>query len=98
MAIDKYERHAEICQELNKTYKVKNVAYGDSFSKNFKKRGIQSAIVRMGDKWNRIEALADGAENAVKDESLKDTLDDMANYCIMLRIELEQAETDKGAE
>lgn len=90
MLADKYKRHSEICQELNSLYLVKNTAYSDSFSKTFKKKGIQSAIVRMGDKWNRIEALSEGAKNAVSDESLIDTLNDMANYCIMLRIELEQ--------
>lgn len=43
----------------------------------------------MSDKWNRIKALATGAENKVKDESLRDTLKDMANYCLMTLIEIE---------
>jgi hypothetical protein len=87
--MDKYIKHREICDKLNETYKQKNTAYGDSFGKTFQELGIISAVTRMQDKFNRIKALATGAENAVKDEQLEDTLMDMANYCILTLIELE---------
>ena len=89
METKKYSLHKEICGLLNKTYIAKNIAYGNSFGKSFKEFGIISAVVRLEDKWNRIKSLAKGAENKVEDESIKDTLLDMANYCIMTLIELE---------
>jgi hypothetical protein len=89
IGMDKYSRHAELCKTLNETYIAKNKAYGDSFGRTFQELGIISAVTRMSDKWNRIKALSLGAENNVKDESLKDTLLDMANYCLMTVIEME---------
>jgi len=85
----KYDRHRKICEELNQTYIDKNKAYGNSFGKQFQKYGITSALVRMGDKWERFESLAQGAENNVRDESIFDTLLDIANYAIMTVMELE---------
>lgn len=92
----KYERHMEICRMLNDTYKVKNTAYGDSFGKTFQELGIISAITRMSDKFGRIKALATGAKNDVMDESLKDTLLVMANYCVMTLIEMEVKEGNES--
>lgn len=86
----KFEAHSQICKDLNKTYREKNIAYGDAFGKTFQELGIISAITRMSDKWNRVKALALGAENKVVDESLRDTLMDLANYCIMTLIEMEK--------
>lgn len=86
----KVTKHREICNQLNATYKAKNEAYGDSFGKTFNELGIISAITRMTDKLNRVTSLALGAENNVKDETMSDTLLDLANYAIMTEIELEE--------
>lgn len=85
----KLERHKEICTELSKTYRKKNEAYGDSFGKTFRELGIISAVTRMEDKMNRIASLAAGAKNEVADESIRDTLKDLANYAIMTLIEMD---------
>jgi hypothetical protein len=85
----KYTRHEALCQLLTNTYCKKNEAYGDAFGKTFQELGIISAITRMTDKFNRIKALALGADNKVADESIKDSLLDLANYCLMTYIELE---------
>jgi hypothetical protein len=90
--MDKYDRHAELCCELNDIYRAKNTAYGDAFGKTFQKYGQISALTRMSDKWNRLEALFLGAKNDVADESIKDTLKDMANYCLMTVMEIEEKE------
>lgn len=92
---DKYTRHQQLCQELNVTYKAKNTAYGDAFGKTFQELGIISAVTRMYDKFNRIKALSTGAENKVADEGMKDTLKDLANYCLMTLIEMEIQESGK---
>lgn len=85
--MDKYTLHEKICKDLNQTYINKNTVYGDSFGKTFDELGIISAVTRMYDKFNRIKALATGTENNTN-ESINDTLLDMANYCIMTYIEL----------
>ncbi len=44
-------------------------------------------LTRMSDKWSRLlSLLTSGKEAQVKNESIDDTLMDLANYCILLRI------------
>ena len=81
-----------ITDAMYEMYVAKNHDYGDSFSNLFGKFGIISATVRIGDKFNRLVSLC--ASNAlVADESIEDTLLDLANYCIMTVIELEKRKT-----
>ncbi len=89
--MDKVLKHKEICENLNNIYECKNHDYGDSFGDTYKKLGIISAITRITDKQNRLISLCTKTEEErkVKDESIKDTLLDMANYCIMTVIEME---------
>jgi len=89
---NKYTRHEYLCSVLNDVYCKKNEAYGDAFGKTFQELGIISAITRMTDKFNRIKSIALGADNKVPDESIKDTLLDLANYCLMTYIEIEMQE------
>lgn len=86
--MSKLEKHADICNELNKIYEKKNHDYGDSFGETFKKLGIISAITRITDKVNRLQSLCT-KDVMVQDESIKDTLMDLANYSIMTLIEME---------
>lgn len=71
-----------ITEEMLQTYIRKNHDYGDSFNKSLDKFGIIASVVRMNDKMERIESLMN-KEALVKDESIKDTLLDLANYAIM---------------
>lgn len=88
-SLDKINLHEKLCNKLHDTYIKKNSDYGDSFGKSFEKYGITSAMVRMEDKWNRMENLViKGAAPLVGDESLKDTILDLANYAIMTYMEL----------
>jgi hypothetical protein len=89
--VGKVSKHKKLCDQLNKTYEQKNHDYGNSFGETYKKLGIISAITRISDKYNRICSLATKSadERNVKDESIKDTLLDLANYCIMTVIEME---------
>lgn len=92
-AIEKTENEANFILEesmkMVEQFKCKNVAYNDSFGTQFSKYGPISALTRMGDKFTRIEALILGAENKVTDESLEDSLVDLACYCLMVKYELE---------
>ena len=83
------EQHMQICDELNALYAKKNQDYGDSFHRSFEKYGMVMPLIRLGDKMNRLESLALSGEQQVKDESMADTLNDIANYAIMTRMELE---------
>lgn len=86
--MDKAINHDVICQKLTDLYISKNRDYGDSFGNGFKEYGMMMPVIRLEDKLNRIKSLIKN-EAAVKDESLIDTLMDLANYSIMTIIELE---------
>ena len=75
--------HAKVCQELTETYKKKNADYGNSFENSLDKHGLIAGIIRMDDKMSRLISLNSKKEQQVLDESLRDTLMDLANYAIM---------------
>jgi len=85
----KYEKHLKICEKLNEIYINKNHDYGDSFGDTFRKLGIISAVTRITDKTNRLQSLCMKRQR-VSDESIRDTLMDLANYTIMTIIELDE--------
>ena len=89
------EKFTEITNNMAKTYAAKNHDYGNSFEQSLDKFGLVASVVRLGDKMNRIESLTK-KEAQVKDESVKDTLLDLANYAIMTVMWLDK--TRKGAE
>ena len=74
-----------ITEEMLQTYIRKNHDYGDSFNKSLDKFGLIASVVRMNDKMERVESLMN-KEALVKDESIKDTLLDLASYCVMTTI------------
>ena len=78
--------HWTICRELHETYKAKNADYGDSFAM-VREKYPNAILIRLNDKLNRLETLMNGAEQKVNDESVDDTLLDLANYCIMELVE-----------
>ena len=80
----------EIVDQMFDLYQRKNADYGDSFAKSFKKFGMQSALMRLTDKYNRLETLTEKQDQKVKDESIEDTLLDIANYAILTLIELKR--------
>ena len=86
--MDNLIEHAGICGELTNTYRKKNADYGNSFSRAVEKYGLVSALTRISDKFNRLESLILHKEQEVKDESVQDTLLDLANYCIMTVMEI----------
>ena len=86
---DKTKRHYDLCIELNKLYVKKNNDYGDSFHKSFEEEGIAMARIRLSDKLNRFKNLTKNKNQAVEDESIIDTLIDLANYSIMTILEIE---------
>ena len=90
---DNEKRFRQKVEKLTKVYVAKNKDYGDSFTRSLDKRGIVASIVRMEDKMNRIDSLYDKPTTEV-DESLVDSLEDLANYAIMTAIWLEKQVED----
>lgn len=87
---NKYEIHKQYCDSLNDIYRAKNSDYDDSFAKSIDDIGYIAAITRMGDKMQRIKALLMSSDNQkVSDESIQDTLIDLANYALMTATEYE---------
>ena len=85
----KCEKHLKICEKLNEIYVNKNHDYGDSFGETFRKLGVVSAVTRITDKTNRLQSLCIKRQK-ISDESIRDTLLDLANYAIMTIIELDE--------
>lgn len=87
------QRIQSVVDDVGATLIRKNRDYGDSFSKQFAKYGIMSGLIRMDDKMARLTNLITGAKANV-DESVEDTLIDLAGYAILCAVELrKQAET-----
>lgn len=80
----------DITEEMNALYERKNHDYGNSFSETFRKLGIISAATRMLDKMNRIVSIVTKDQQKVNDESLRDTLIDIANYAVMTIMEIDK--------
>lgn len=72
----------DLTGKMCETYIRKNHDYGNSFDKSLDKFGLVASAVRIGDKMNRIESLVQ-EKAMVQDESIRDTLLDMASYCVM---------------
>ena len=84
-------QHQQVLVELNRLYARKNHDYGDSFHLTFEKWGLPMAAIRLEDKLQRFETLI-RAESRVQDESIRDTLIDLANYAVMTVMELDREE------
>jgi iron uptake system EfeUOB component EfeO/EfeM len=94
MKPDKVTRHKEICDEINALYERKNHDYGDSFHQTFEEEGMAMARIRLDYKFSRFKTLTRSDKQEVKDESIRDTLIDLANYAIMTVLEMEVAGND----
>lgn len=93
--MDNVKMHKSVCDELNALYERKNHDYGDSYHNTYLKWGLPMAAIRLEDKLNRYETLI-RTESKVNDESIRDTLLDLANYSIMTIMELDREEKIDG--
>ena len=78
-----------ITDEMAALYQRKNMDYGNSFGRTYRELGIISAVTRMSDKMERMKRLARKPEaQQVADESLRDTIRDLACYAVMTLMEM----------
>ena len=85
----KLDKHQELCCALHELYIKKNHDYGDSFHLTFKEEGLAMCRIRLSDKLNRFKTLTRSNESYIQDESVRDTLLDLANYALMTILELD---------
>lgn len=85
---DRVECFRQITEQMADLYEKKNKDYGNSFGRSIERYGAVAGLVRISDKFNRLENLMLRGECEIKDESIKDTLMDLANYAIMLYMEV----------
>lgn len=95
--MDKVLVHDGLCKVIHNVYKAKNKDYGDSFS-SLRKEFPEAILIRLGDKYNRLKALMKNGKAEVKDESIEDTLLDLANYCLMEIVERRADKNEKAEE
>lgn len=87
---------AEENKKMRKLFEQKNERYEASFFKQCAEDGdLSSAVIRLKDKVNRLSALVKNPEIDCLDESIKDTLTDLANYATMCLVFLEVQERNK---
>lgn len=88
--------HKDACMKMIEITRAKNADYagaGDDPFSNFRQIGslVQKTpnvvavgfLTRMSDKMSRIGSFVDKGSLEVKDESVEDTLLDLANYCLL---------------
>lgn len=82
----------EITEEMVELYERKNSDYGDSVHDTYVKYGPVSFLVRMEDKINRVKTLTEkeDCDYKVKDEKVRDSLINLANYAILMVMEMER--------
>lgn len=85
---------ADTCDEIKTLLLKKNHDYGNSFSIQYQKYGLLSGIIRLDDKLNRLSTLIQ--KDAKVNESIEDTIMDIAGYAILTLIELRKSKNNSG--
>lgn len=80
---DEVKCFAQIAEECVSLYSKKNHDYGNSFDESLDKLGQVAAVTRIYDKTNRLVNLIAKENKNQVNESLDDTLIDLACYAIM---------------
>jgi glutaredoxin 2 len=75
--------------EMLETYKRKNADYGNSFSDTIQEFGFIPAVARINDKMQRVKKMVKGEQMNIN-ESMRDNLLDIANYCILTIMEIDK--------
>ena len=81
-----------VLDEMKELHAKKDKDYGSAFHKSFEEFGVTAGVVRLNDKMERVKSLVKNGKAEVKDESLLDSLKDMASYAVMLYVELKNKE------
>lgn len=94
----KLDTHSTITQELHQIYDAKNSDYGNSYHRVRVDHGIEQFLIYAKSKINRIESISKKNGKHYVDESIIDSLRDLANYAIMEEIEIHMESTWERSE
>lgn len=99
--LGQHKEYFDLIKHIIVTFKKKNNDYAGSdaqdFMKNFARCEnfgidmVSGIITRMSDKITRMENLFRLRDQQVKDESLEDTILDLANYCLLLVVAMRRS-------
>ena len=78
----KTEIYREICDDAANLYVAKNGDYGDAYA-NLRKKYPNLILIHLNEKLSRLEQLMSQGYEAQVDESIDDTLCDIAGYAQM---------------
>lgn len=78
----------ETTKKMAQIFIAKNHDYGNSYAETVQELGPVAGFATIMNKFNRLKNIIKGVKPLVEGETIEDTLLDMANYCIMLNIEL----------
>ena len=84
------------CEELKKLLIDKNKDYGNSYDKTLNEYGRNIGLIRIEDKLNRLKNLLLLKEEIRTEESIIDTLLDIAGYAVLFSIYLKEQGGNKG--
>lgn len=90
----KIKKHEQMCNDIHEMYIKKNSDYGDSVGELYRRLGDISFLTRISDKYNRLMNLMTKEHPEQHFESVQDTIQDMANYCIIWLMEMEVLQED----
>lgn len=88
-------RHKKILDEMADTFSKKNSDYGNAFEEILDDFGASYAVGRLKEKLKRLTQLVVSNKQEVKDESIEDTLLDMANYAVLTIMWLQKQKESK---
>lgn len=81
-----YMQHRALAQDALSLMMAKNQDYGkqtDPFA-NFRRHGAKGIMVRLDDKFCRMDSFIEKKFNAVSNETVRDTILDGINYLVLL--------------
>lgn len=82
-----------LLNKLQKTFKQKNAAYGNSFEECYKMFGESYSAAHLYEKVMRYVTLTEKPDLDTAGESKMDSLMDLANYALMTMAELKRSKT-----
>ena len=85
---DYKKEHKKLCDLMHETYIKKNTDYGNSFSNLYADYGSIISEIHLREKFDRFKQLR--TSQAMVNESIEDTLMDLANYCILTVLEMKK--------
>lgn len=88
-------RHRKILDEMADTFSKKNSDYGNAFEEILDDFGASYAVGRLKEKHKRLTKLITSNKQEVEDESIEDTLLDMANYAVLTIMWLQKQKESK---